>query len=235
MATFLELVRDVARETGTLAGGTTLASVASTSGRAEKMVSWTRKAWLNIQMERPDWIWMRTEFSSTVLGATIRHAATSFGITRLGAWARDRCGFLPYSIYDPAIGASDETSLAQLDWDSFKAKYLRGSHDPGRPIEYAISPAREFCVGPTPDQAYSINGEYRIQAQQLLADGDIPECPEEYHGAIVWEAIKLLANSDEALVSVASSLSEYAVARNRLERDQLPQIAIGFGGGPIDG
>lgn len=234
MATFLELVRDLARETGTLAGGSSLATVVGATSRAEKLVYWTAKAWRNIQLDRDDWLWMQAEFTSALVIGQKRYTSTNFGIaSRFGYWHQDSF-YLPYTIYDPAEGVDDETEIKQIEYEIWREKYDRQSHDNTRPIEWAISPAREFCVGPTPDKAFVIRGSYQKSPQTLAADADIPEMPVKYHDLIVWEAARLLSIHDEAQGPMISMTVEAQRMKDELTWEQLPEIQIGWSGGPID-
>jgi hypothetical protein len=147
--TFLELVRDLARETGTLAGGVNLSSVATVSGRADKLVNWINKAWRNIQLEQRDWIWMRTEFEGTLLPGTARYTAASFNITRLGEWRGDGPRESLW-LHDPLLGFNDANELEQIDYDDWRYRYDRRLVDQSRPVHWAISPQDELVFGPTP-------------------------------------------------------------------------------------
>jgi hypothetical protein len=47
---------------------------------------------------------------------------------------------------------------------------------------------RSLLVGPKPDKAYVVRGEYQRGPQTLADDGDVPIMPTQYHDAIVWRA-----------------------------------------------
>lgn len=233
MATFLELVRDLARDSGTLAGGVSLASVVEATGRAEKMVSWVRKAWVNIQNERADWPWMKREFQAPLTIGKSRYTAADLGIvTRFGQWIGDqpRAGgrwFRTFTVYDPATGQADENTLREIEYDVWRERYARGAHDANRPTEWAVSNIKEWCIGNRPDKPYLVSGEYRLAPQILTGNTDVPEMPEEYHGAIVLEAMKLLGMADESPATSGAAISEYVLARQNLNRDYLPEILWG--------
>lgn len=231
---FLALCRAVARESGTLAGGGfSLSTVTNpTNARIQKIVGWVGTAWENIQIERKDWLWMRRDFAHAIVPGIGKYSGAMLDIARLGAWSQDRvgdagCYYQPFTLYDPATGKADEGALLQIGYDEWRERYLRGVHDATRPTEYALSPARELCLGAYPDKAYMLAGEYRVSPQVLVVDTDVPEMPEEYHGAIVWEALRLMANADEAPTSIATASGEYAAARGRMVRDQLPEVTLG--------
>lgn len=231
MSTFLELVQDVARESGTLAGGVNIGSVVDVTGRADKVVSWTRKAWRNIQNERRDWLWLQAEFQDTLAVESMRYTAASFNITRLREWRLDRRNedggtYYPITIYDSAIGQSDESTLRNIAYETWRTRYDRQTHVATRPTEYAISPTNELCIGAKPDKAYVIRGEYVKSPQTLTIDADTPEMPSEYHDLIVWEAMRLLAKADGSIESLQFADDEYKRLRFQLTASQLPRMMI---------
>jgi hypothetical protein len=232
VSTFLELVQDLARDSGTLAGGVNIQTVTlAGNARADKMIGWVRKAWVNIQNERSDWPWMRREFSAPLTIGKVRYTAADFGIARFGQWVRDRPRFCTFSLWDTDIGQADEGAIREVDYDLWRARYGRGAPDANRPTCWAISPMQEWVCGAMPDKAYQLVGEYRLAPQILQANNDVPELPEQYHRAILWEAMKLLGIADESPATTSGAISEYVLVRQNLDRDYLPEITIG--GGPL--
>lgn len=226
MSTFLQLVQDTARQSGTLAGGTTLSSVTGVSGRAEKLVNWVKRAWEDIQNQR-DWNFLRAEFSSALTADTKRYTSASFSLTRFRKWTVDTPRYRHFTLYDADIGVADETELQQIPYQSWRLKYDRGSHDSSRPIEWAISPAGEFCVGPTPSKAYAIRGEYWKSPQILAANSDEPEAPDHLHQVIVYRAMILMGESDESPNTIAAANPEYKRMFSALCAEQLPAVQMG--------
>lgn len=232
MATFLQLVQDLARESGTLAGGVSLPTLTNVTGRADKMAGWVRKAWINIQNERADWPWMKREFTAPLIIGQSRYTAAELGIaSRFGKWIGDsphgRRIWHSFTLFDPATGQEDEGIIREVDYLVWRERYARGTHDADRPQGWAASPQEEFCIGPRPNKAYTLTGEYRVFPQVLTDNTDVPELPEQYHGAIVWEAMKLLGMADEAPQTSGSAVSEYVIARSNLTRDYLPEVTLG--------
>ena len=215
---FLALVQDLARQSGTLAGGTSIASVSGVSGRADKLVNWIQSAWQDIQNARR-WNWLRDDFELPVLAATARYTAASMNLDRFGSWAEDSRYFRHMTIYDPDIGQSDEQELAQISYEDWKIRYGRGTHTANRPIEWAISPSAEFLLGPTPDKEYTVMGEYWKSAQSLSANADTPESPERYHKAIVYRAMQIMAGSDESVPTLQRANLEFGRLYNAMCSD----------------
>jgi hypothetical protein len=171
---------------------------------------------------------MIREFTAPLIIGQARYSAIDLGIiSRFGRWVHDRPGFPVLTLYDPAIGKSDEGKLVERGYDIWRAYYGRGEVDPNRPLDWAISNDQKLCFGPTTDAAYILSGEYRASLQTLTVDGDVPEMPEEFHNAIVYEAWRLMCVSDGDAVTIPATISDYRIVRSNLYRDFLPEITIG--------
>jgi len=225
MSTFLQLVNDVGRESGTM-GQQTLGTVAGASGRWSKVVSWTRQAWEMIQRDRSDWLFMRAQFSGSLVAGQARYSASELGIAGFGSWGRASDRFPPLTIYDPAIGRGDEVRLSPRTYEEWSAAYDIGEHDSARPTWYAVDQDRKLCVGATPDKAYTVRGYFRRSIQSLAADADTPFISEDLHQIIVWRALMLLGDDDEAPFEVASSGLQYRLMRDTLITEYTEQATL---------
>ncbi len=228
MSTFLELTQDVARESGTVSG-TNPTAVASQTGRLLKIVEWTAQAHVMVQNLHADWRWMQKTFSGTTTAGTAKYTAASWSVDDLRDWLRDdrETGYMPQTIYLTTTGVSGEGALREISWQQWRTTYGRGSQTNNYPSEYAVSPAGEFCLGPIPDDDYTINGEYRQSAVVLAADGDTPGMPAAFHQIIVWQAIMMLAEFDEAPEQRAAAVIKYNALLEDLQRNQLPIVSLG--------
>lgn len=225
---YLALVQDLARQSGTLAGGVTIASVAGLTGRGEKLANWIASAWTDIQNQRR-WNFLRTTYSASLIVNTTTYTSSSFSLTRFSAWVEDKPNYRAVTIYDPDIGQSDETEISQISYESWRQSYDRGTHDATRPIEWAVSPARELCVGCKPDQVYTIRGEYWKSPQTLSANTDEPEAPEHLHKIIVYRAMILMAEADESIPSLQMAEREYQRLFASMANECLPTISTKAG------
>lgn len=208
MTTLLLLVQDLARQSGTLAGGVTITTVSGVTGRADKLVNWINSAWEDIQNQR-QWNWLRDDFSHALTIGTARYGDTSLALTRWASWVEDTPYQRVMTIYDPAIGVSDEGEISQISYAQWKGRYGRGAQETNRPRVWAISPAGELCVGPAPDKAYVLQGEFWKSPQALTVDADEPELPARFHKAIVYRAMMLLAEGDESIPTLQLAEREY--------------------------
>lgn len=227
----------VARESGTVAG-TNPTSVLAQSGRLLKIVNWTNEAWKQIQNHRPDWDWMADTFTGSIslAGGATYTPEGSFSLTRFGSWRQDdlTSGFKAMSMYLTATGVSDEQPLDQISWRTYRERYVRGTQNTDRPIEWAITPAKSIAFGPAPDASYTVRGEFFHRANTMAANTDEPELPVQFHELIAWWAIVILHGHDEAAVTgtaLAHAKEQKALYLKNLENAELPGIAIG--GGPL--
>lgn len=225
MPTFLELCGKVAEQSGAI--GNAPSAVTGQTGRQLKCVNWVKDAWLQIQLDRPDWLFMRNDFPAAALViGTRRYTGASLGITTLASWVTDYADHGAVSIY--ASGDQDQESrLTQLSYEGWRQRYDFGTHDQGKPIHYAVSPSNELLVGPTPDAAYVIRGEYWRTPQTLAVNADIPIMPDRFHDAIMWRAIMLLCSHDEAWPAHQAAESRYKPILRNMERDLLPAFSTG--------
>lgn len=206
---FLELVNMLERESGTIQQGSRLTTVVGARGRQEKMVGWIIEAWRMIQTARTDWPFMMGEFEGTIPAGAARVTPAALGLADFAGWPPVEWGCNTFSLYDPALGRASEQPLQTLPWQVFKARWDRGIHDRLRPCEVSFDQQQRICFGPTPDVSYAVRGEYRRAAQILSADTDIPILPVDYHPIIVWRAMMLLGDHDEAPAVVQTGSAKY--------------------------
>lgn len=227
---FLALCQKAAREGGVIAGLPSFATVANPSGRVAQLVNWINDAWVHIQNERTDWLWMRARFDATLTASTASYTAASLaftGYSRVAAWDRGTMQRPPMSIYDNDIGRSDEGQIPWVSYDQWMNTYDIGVHDENRPTCWTISPANELLFGPTPDKEYKIRGGYRKTPQELSADTDEPEMPSRFHDVIIAEAISMMSRSDEVAETFITYKGQYDRLRHALVNDQTPSVGIG--------
>lgn len=229
MASYLSLCTDFATLSGLIA--TPPAAVTGQSGQALKVVTWVKKAWEAIQNSSADWTFLAGEVSATALTInTMSYTSTALGVSsRFGEWRGDRLDntgrlYRAWSIYDNAIGVSDEVPLHEVTYNYWREVYDRGSHDASRPIVYALAPDKTIRFGGKPDSAYRVRGEYVKAPQVLAADADVPDMPSRFHDIIVWRAILLASEQGEAPSGIAYAQAEFYRLLSDMQRDLLPAI-----------
>lgn len=220
---FLELCKETARISGVIAGLPSFTTVeGSLNGRIDQLVGFVNSAWVDLQNERPDWLWMRKTFDEALIANQISYTAANLSLTRVGKWLPDRPGHCTFTLYDPATGKADEGTLNQIGYDRWRQMYDRGVHDANRPAYWAAAPDGTLKIGPKPDKIYNLTGEYRAAPQELASNADTPEMPEQFHRVIISEAIRLMARSDEAYQALLAENTQYERLRNALVREQVP-------------
>lgn len=217
MSTFLQLVNDLERESGTIDRYARTSDVtAPPTNRQEKMVQWVREAWDIIQTARNDWRFMRGEFSAFLTPGQSRYTAADLNVSDLGQWPTPDRRHDPMATLDPDNLNAQQQDMAFLQWRDFKARWIRRPSPQNRPTEWSVDLDGMLCVGSTPDRAYGIAGDYVRAPQQLAQNGDIPRCPPQYHDVIKWRALVLLSQHDEAQTAMAIAHSEYLRAFRKL-------------------
>ena len=224
---FLTLCKQTALESGVISGLPSFSTVSGATGRVAQLVSWVADAWEDIQNERTDWLWMRRRFQANLTPLNVAYTPLSLGIARVGAWDKGTLRRRGMSVYDPDEGKKDESPIPYVNYDDWMETYDFGEHDESRPTCWSISPQNELLFGPTPDKAYVIRGGYRLSAQRLVNDADVPEMPEEFHRVIIAEAIGIMSRADEVIETLTTYKAQYARLRSGLVNAQTPAPSIG--------
>lgn len=229
---FLQLCRAVATDSGTVAGVPNFTTVVGATGRVGQVVGWVRDAYIDIQNERSDWVWMRRDFTAPLTIDQIAYTPAQLGLDDVGSWLHDipSEGWRNLTIYED--GQQDqEGELSEIPYSVFRERYQRGVHDHNKPTDWSISPTNQLLFGNKPDKAYIVRGEYMMRAEELAADADTPSMPAQFHRVIVQEALRLMSRADEAWQTLQAQAAQYDRLRNALVRETTPQMK--FGGGTL--
>ena len=235
MSTFLQIAQSAAREMG-IAGSTDASpvptAVTSQTGELNKVVNWVIQSWTEIQNMHSNWKWMRRGFT---VSATSGDDSYAFGdvtdddasavISRFGRWRYDdpedeaKC-------YLTASGTGVQYWLPYQKWAYFKAVYKIGTQTDAPPIIITIDPQDNLVLGPQPDDTYTVTGDFQRSAQVLAADGDIPECPKQFHDVIFWRAV-LKYGLDESAPEMIGKWDMFGKPMLRdLRNNQLPDMVL---------
>ncbi|OGT57514.1 MAG: hypothetical protein A3E01_08220 [Gammaproteobacteria bacterium RIFCSPHIGHO2_12_FULL_63_22] len=230
--TYLALCQDVKRECG-ITG--TLTTVASQTGELERVVNWVKDAWKEIQLQHPDWRWMRSTFSVNTVAADGIYAGTDCTDSRLVDTITRFSRWLPYDENDgfnvksylQSAGVGTEGWLVFLPWSDFRGLYRRGTQTNGTPAHYSIDPQNNLVLGPVPNAIFVVSGEYQMSPQVFSADADVPELPSAFDKVIMYEAMKKVAGYDAASEIMVRAMREGTPLMRALEANQLPGIGLG--------
>lgn len=225
----LALTQAVAFKSRTVPGSGNPAALTGLTGRLARCLDWTQEAYREIQRHRPDWSWMRREFSGAALENTSTFEFGDWSITRFRSWRYDgRPGRdSGWTVYLTSEGAVDERPLTFCPWETFRALYRRGDPETGYPQVFTIDPRNRVVLAPTPDDDYTVTGEYMLGLQPLTLAADVPEMPETFHELIVYHALIMLSESDEAAYLEPRVRNRAQVMMAELAADQLPAVAVG--------
>lgn len=227
--TFLELCAAAAVDSGLVADTNTITAVTAQTGRKARIVRAVVQAWEDIQKARNDWIFMRGQFTASLVVGQSSYTAAELGIaSRFRSFVRDADaeGFLPHYLYDSAIGVSDQTGLAEISDAMWQMAYGRGEQTNSRPVDYALV-GSSFNLGPPPDDTYTIKGWYRKAPQTLAADADEPDLPSHHHSVIKWKAIMDLHGGDAAFADRLVAQARYAADYRALVDEQTAPLTMG--------
>ncbi len=217
--TFLQLCQRLRSETGI--SGTGPSTVIGQTGDLLRVVQWVSSAYEDIQNARPDWQFAQTSFSFPTISGTATYTPVAVSITDLLSWKND-----DFRVY---LAAADETFLAYLPWDAFRAAYQFGSlrAQTGKPTVVTTKPNDSIILWPTPDAVYTIDGQYYKKARTMTANADEPVFKSNFHLAIVWRALMFYGADLGAAEAYAHGEREYNKIMRKLDFDQLPEITYG--------
>ncbi|MEM7528837.1 MAG: hypothetical protein AAF416_14360 [Pseudomonadota bacterium] len=229
--TLLELLQRASDESG-MGGRAVFTTAQSLTGRQADIVNWVKRAWRRLQNEHDDWFWMRGEYSGSVASDTRRYASSALGdaglTSRFADWifSPDERQPSGVTIYLTATGQTDERPLIWRDWDWFWRYRMTGEHAlvSDYPVEFTISPGREIVLYPTPNDAYTLRGQFHRSPQELTLDSDEPEMPVRFHDLVWMGALHYWGTSAESLQQTAVWRADYNDLLADLRRDQLPRI-----------
>lgn len=222
---FLEIAQRVVRESGGISGsGPT--TVVNQTGEYRNVVDWVNEVWRQIQTKHDNWRWMRASASMQTTIDQRQYSPTAvapagFGLTRFRGWWRDS-----FSIFETAVGVSDESALTWLTYDEYRNQYLFGTQQSSKPIHFTIDPQRNILLGPVPDKVYTLKGDYQKSAQALVADLDVPEIPDEQHMTIVYGALLKYARFDAAGELYEDADTNFKQGMRELTRNWLPPMEM---------
>lgn len=175
--------------------GSPPSTVAGQSGRAADLVRWVAEAWNDIQRDSDgQWKWMLGNWTVDTAADDADYAfgevtdvEDAAGITRFRGWELDE--EMPPLIYLTSDGKSTERELPIWHWNDFRYLYVRGTHESAEPSVMSVDLADKLFFGPTPNDIYTVTGNYWKSNQTLTDDDDEPEMPVDYHFLIVYRAI----------------------------------------------
>lgn len=222
--TYLELVNRFRQETNYSNAGPT--TVSDQTGDHARAVDWVADAYTDLQ-NRLFWRWLRKDFTLTTQADVARYTPTQCqdddgDISRFRAWVIDRQN--PVRCYLESSGVGAEYWLTPVSWDYFRTIYQIGTQPSSAPSFITVDPDDNIVLGPTPNDAYVISGEYHRSAQILTANGDTPEMPSDFHMLVVYGAMEDHGYFDAAPEEIDRGARKYRRLLRQLEGTQQPRM-----------
>lgn len=214
---FLQLCQRLRQECGISGTGPTTTS--GQVGELAEIVSWVNSAYEDIQNLHTQWRFRIEDFSQTLTASVNEYTPADLSITDLLMWKKD-----DVRIY---LNAADEMQIQFLPWQTFKQSYLIGTIIEERPSVFSVKPNNSIVFWPTPNDTYTVVGEYVKATDTLSGDTDTPIFPADYHMAIVWRALRMYAGLLAAPEKTMHSDNEYRRVMRAMEASQLPEMIWG--------
>lgn len=195
--TFLELCQRMCLECA-ISGAMT--STVDQTGEFQRVTTWVNQAWIDVQTERPNWEFMRSSQLNgggvsfqTVAGQAIYPLGTGLGTVGVAEVDFDNWVVRTFRDQTTTQGVQDQIPLSWLSYDAWRDSYAMGSLQTvrTRPVAIAVAPDNSICVGPYPDGAYTLTGDYYRAPAQMEEDNDTPiNLPFQYQMIIIWRAMR---------------------------------------------
>lgn len=221
---FLQLVNRTIQECA-VSGGP-ISSVEDQTGEFLRIVDWVNQSWLELQLERPNWDWMR---SSQLLGGGVSFATVAgepeytlgTGSGTVGVEADDFASWVPRSFRDQTTssGVQDQIPLAWISFEAWRNSYSMGAQQSvqTRPVAIAVGPNNSICVGPWPTSTYTLTGDYYRAPTQMEVNADVPTgLPAQYHMGIVYQAMISYGEYEEDAYVISRGTRGYRKISRRL-------------------
>jgi len=209
--------------------GSGLTDVTSQKEEYARLVDFINEAWMDIQLRRPDWKWMRESMSFPTVTDQPSYTlaeieSTGTGFSDFGNWELET-----FRCYTTSVGTNDEMELTWIDYNGWRDTYQRGAtrHTDTRPTQFTVTPDLGIGLGCTPIEGYTITGDYFKVATELAVIADTPSLPEQFHMAIVYRAMMFYGVSESAPHFYDEGQIEFAKMMARIELQQLPTMSVG--------
>jgi hypothetical protein len=236
---FLQIAQQAAVECGVAdrVAVSTFSTVVGATGSFGRIVGWVNDAWTDIQMDQDDWFFMR---SSVLLGGGVSFAtiygqasyplgigAGTVGVATdsFGKWDTET-----FRNYATASGPQGEIDMDSIDFDHWRDGYAWGAQRAvrTRPIVVAVGPDQSLCLGPFPNDQYTIEADYFVAPSEMVLNTDVPVgLPVRFHMLIVYRVMIKAGRFDSAAELFERGTEENAGMYAQLLRARAPTLSFG--------
>jgi hypothetical protein len=221
---FLALVNRARRECGRTGSALTTLQT-GLSEESQRFVDWVGQAWIDVQMRRPDWLWMRKKVAFDTIAAQSIYTPLQAGAANVNEWQNE--SFRQYLL---SAGVGSEQYMNYVEWDDFRDVYLFGSvqNSSSIPMMMTVTPEQNLQMWPIPNGVYRIQGEYHRAPTSLVLDADDPsssgnDLPERFHMLMVFKAMQSYAAYEAAPEVMDRGMREAKRLMTQLENYGLPK------------
>lgn len=223
--TFLELVNAVRTECD--AAGVDPTTLASLNKENSRLKNWVNAAWREIQQLHDGRLnFMLADFTVALTNNVWQYNPTAapFSLTNFRVFKRDTM-----RLYATASSYADEQELPYVDFSVFKRQYRFGSTriEQGRPSVWSVDEHRNLVFGLVPNAGWTVEGQYYRKPTELVADGDSPDMPSEYHMLIVYKAMLKDGEWEWSDNQKSRAVRELRRIQTAMEIEQLPGVSLG--------
>lgn len=201
---------EIVKMTRQLAGveGTAVSTV-NQSGEAKRVVDWCDHAWEEIQQAHNwNFLW---EAATVTITANTNATAGTVAARR----------YLKDATYN------GQNLMTYLAWELFRSTWPTPLIAAGVPTIWTIRPDKALAVNAKPTADLVLSVERYKNPTPMATDTDVPAMPAEHHMAIVYKALLLYANFEEAGVTRATAQSEFNRHMGAMGIIELPDVTFG--------
>lgn len=202
----------------------TMTTVVGQTGELGRVVNWIDDAYLNIQLEKPNWKWMLGTLSFPTVASQYAYTAANAGLTDFASWKMNS-----FRVYSTSVGFGSEQFLEESSYADWRDTYLFGSMRSitGRPTEVAVGPDLTLNFGLIPAAGYTVVGEYYKAPTRLTASADVPALASQFHMLIVYRAMMMYASYESAQEVYQEGSMLYLGMMRAMLRQQVDQPMFG--------
>ncbi|MGC8536710.1 MAG: hypothetical protein ACP5QR_14455 [Rhizomicrobium sp.] len=236
---FLQLCQRMVTECG-VSG--TLSTTLNQVGEQARIVNWVNQGWLETQLEHDDWKFMRSSVLlgggasfATVAGQANYQLGTGSGTVGIAAADFGKWDPRSFRLFTTSVGYFNEWFLDWITFEEWRDSYMLGAmrNVQTRSVAVAIGPDKSVCLGPPPNNEYTVTADYYTAPTQMSADTDLPTgLPDQYHMIIIYKAMQFYAAYEAAPEVQERGDAGYARMLAQLEGVYGPSIAFA---GALDG
>lgn len=219
---YLELVQDLAAETGTERPEEITGLSSPATGHQADLARWIRRACREIELEHTDWYFRRAQMSLSLSAGTNSYDLTSLVPDYDQIWPY----VFPYGREWALLDDNRYQGVRYIRWDEWRGWVESQSEKEGRPRLFSVDPDDTLFVFPKPREAHTFKVDYAREATELSDDGDEPAIPDKFHSAIVFFAIVEYAGYDSATQVYQRASRQLNRVMMRLRNDQLPDTHV---------